>query len=136
MDTSKEYIEMCRKAKEIQDIWQPEEGGYVGSGEVWQDWMGESKIEPVTRQPYTWLPRQDQLQEILLEDESIGVIHTEFNDFCLGDYSYPGIMGSYQNYMILLLNWADDSNFELLWLAFFMKKCYNKIWNYEDWVSL
>lgn len=66
-----------------------------------------------------WLPKQDQLQEML-------------------NYRYP------VNYAISLGRWCEGLptskynqvnlySMEQLWLAFVMKEKFNKIWNGEDW---
>jgi len=47
MDTSKEYIQMCEKAVEVQELWNPKQKDYRA--------MGNERFE-------VWLPRQDQLQ--------------------------------------------------------------------------
>lgn len=140
MDTSKEYINICEKAEEIQELWNWSDGDFVHSKDrrnysihiIEQDMR-----DHFNQKEYIWLPRQDQLQEILSEDEAIYVILTEFNEFAFGEHDYHEILVSHQSYPILLLNWAEKgTGFEVLWLAFFMKKKYNKIWNYEDWIEV
>ena len=89
MDTSKAYIQMCRKAEEIQGLHINKEAGILPHiGDYFANSFGIVKIcckmsvkEVVTlcgvhdkwetdsdRMERVWLPRQDQLQEILDKD--------------------------------------------------------------------
>ena len=119
MDNSETFIKMCEKAVEIQII-NPcklhvfEEGNYyANNGEVSIAQYDSHDDEGI------WLPRQDQLQEMLIE---------------------PKITGDYHPIWKLAVGVAKfvDSEFqadsmEQLWLAFVMKEKYNKVWNGEDW---
>ena len=111
MDTSETYIKMCEKAVEIQKIWNPTFG----------DWLQDEYISIVSDEELArenkkkndvWLPRQDQLQEM------VGC--------------NPG------NWIIWMDKFISDREYfytlEQTWLAFVMKKKYGKIWNGEDWV--
>lgn len=66
MDTSERYIKMCESAKEIQRIWNYENGDYIfdlfdGEARTWF-WYHSKDVSE-----YIWLPRHDQLQEICTE---------------------------------------------------------------------
>lgn len=73
--------------------------------------------QPIEEFGYIWLPRQDQLQEIL-------------------KYQLGGMI-------MLFHEWIEKSVFpdnthdsmEQLWLAFVMKELHNKVWNGEEWVN-
>lgn len=83
MDSSKEYIEMCRKANEIQALVKPKNNipGMLNDGDVYW-WSVDNKIHisytDLTHHPeqwdyisgreVVWLPRLDQLQELIEED--------------------------------------------------------------------
>ena len=70
---------------------------------------------------HCWLPRQDQLQEILF-------IHKEHlfpQCVLLREFIREGEL-----YILHFLK-----SMEQLWLAFVMYKKFNKIWNGEDWVK-
>ena len=129
MDTSETYIEMCREAKEIQKKSKNYEWGdyiYLNMGEInsrvtiasssWRD-LGELET--------WWLPRQDQLQEMmighdvnqLLWDFICFVKHPIGNGCFDGDNEYV----------------VQFTTFEQLWLAFVMKERWNKIWNGTKW---
>jgi hypothetical protein len=126
MDFSDIYIDMSDKAKEIQFEHSVYEAG---------DFYFEGR-DAVTRRPRfllisgsdqgenrtiadmkTWLPRQDQLQQLL------------------GDYTEQcNIL--YRNIMreLLLPNSAINSMEQLL-LTIIMKDSYSKVWNGVDWVK-
>lgn len=114
MDTSETYIKMCRKARGIQRL-KPDgsQGEFVYcEREVYQ----EVDDRPLT--PYIWLPRQDQLQEMVNEDWAITFAH-----FCVW----------FSKYELILL--GDIKSMEQLWLAFVMKEKYGKVWDGEDWIK-
>lgn len=132
MDASKEYILMCEKAEEIQKKWDWDSDFcclynridkkcycnvqlYVYCGK-------EKKNLEVDREIYVWLPRQDQLQEIL------GMINYKHVKGIILDFAYwcPTVTEEFRTH-------------EQLWLAFVMYKKYNKIWNsakgHECWAE-
>jgi len=74
-----------------------------------------------------WLPRQDELQEMILDKENSPISELK----CLVDLSSEGPEGE---------EWIDEywegfSSMEQLWLAYVMKENYNKIWNGKDWIK-
>ena len=69
MDTSEKYIEMCRKATEIQKSWKPADGDfyvYVVVAHDPQIFIQSSRFgtEAVDTSHWIWLPRQDQLYKL------------------------------------------------------------------------
>ena len=85
MDKSKEYIEMCRKAEEIQGAWEPDRGdAYIIGGAMpgdkhfgitylgccWQKCEGCKFEINELRYDCTWLPRQDQLQDMVKDEKA------------------------------------------------------------------
>ncbi|QIB90992.1 hypothetical protein [Methanosarcina mazei] len=88
MDTSEKYIRMCREAKEIQYLWNFENGDYVfdsSDGEIiiWFGYPPKELLEVV------WLPKQDQYQEICIEFfmQSLGISRNEAFANFLGWYA-------------------------------------------------
>ena len=83
--------------------------------------LTEDGVEGDWREDMVWLPRQDQLQRIFMENERMHLCETlyEFTDW----YGTPR------------KDIAKHTSFERLWLAFIMDKLHNKVWNGEDWVS-
>jgi len=73
MDTSDEYIAMCRHAREIQEIWQPEDGDFfyyntavetIGRYTDFLCPVDYVQEYPVYQKDCVWLPRLDQLLEL------------------------------------------------------------------------
>jgi hypothetical protein len=113
MDKSKEYIKMC-DCPDIQEQWgyrktiKPNVHDFVHHEEAKYTFGRE-----------VWLPRQDQIQEMLQPIE----LH-ELLDMC-GNGS--GIMWE------ALHEYADS--FEQLWLAFYMLEKHKKKWDGKKWMK-
>ena len=141
MDTSEKYIKMCEKAEEIQkmrlDKW--EEGDYVfdkGYDDVrlvFQNakWLMGYGIYMV------WLPRQDQLQEMIWLRVPSKKPRTLLI-WLLNSVVFPedpptnkNIADNENKY------WEQFDSMEQLWLAFVMKEKFNKIWDDKkgEWVK-
>jgi len=121
MDTSETYVKMCEKAGEIQeqrrDIW--ETGDFFSRG------LGvEVHCDYDAFEGCTWLPRQDQLQEMIPLKMSASWL---FLDAFIRDYMET-IDESY--------DFPSWDSWEQLWLAFVMKECYNKLWVNEEWETI
>jgi len=145
MDVSKKYIKMCEKAKEIQKLWKYENGDWYASqmtkegyfiGVVSKDYeklCSNTQVEAPYYQEYSeyciWLPRQDQLQEIIIdkykdyEEDKYIQLTFEFYAFIGSGRKRKGIRKLY--------------SMEQLLLAFVMYKRYGKIWNdkEEKWIE-
>lgn len=148
MDTTPKYIEMCRKATEIQLSWEPANGDFfaydivyiVGNyrddnqqtvrydGDEFSQFkecyeLIESDI--CIKEDAIWLPRQDQLQGMLewTRNGEFGILLIDaFYEFAKSYNPIP---------------FSDDSmTWEQLWLAFVMKKNFSKVWNGENWITL
>ena len=149
MDISETYIKMCEKAEEIQkladDCWDEFSiGCWYSSNHVrckghFEDWHMAYKYCPVCAKELEitplysvclrfqgddniWLPRQDQLQEMVDIDDWITAL-SRFAIFAFGGKR--------------VINGIPHSVFtmEQLWLAFVMKEKYNKVWNGNEWVK-
>ena len=131
MDITKQYIKMCRKAGEIQpqDRGIPSHSPFkdgdmfaLGHKVTMYDGCSHSEgfIEPEIYNPKcVWLPRQDQLQEMVVDNS----------------LERPWVHLCYQFYKWAHLNWNDFTSMEQLWLAFVMKEKYHKIWTGEGWIK-
>ena len=131
MDTTETYIKMCEKAVEIQklrkdwlegDIYYDEEICYASIGCSGYDCgsFNDMSADGLVRIGYeTWLPRQDQLQEILELDPSLwtGIVQL------IWEFGKEMIRNKQERYIFSM---------EQLWLAFVMKEKYNKIWDGKD----
>jgi len=139
MDTSIEYIKMCEKAEEIQKIWKPRVGDLAWRGTKYlptKDACGYlTDVDVFDTQGYkargsVWLPRQDQLQEMLID--KIGGNHIALLSVLIrSDLFCQAGLGHY----VSSPNYNYTNSMEQLWLVFVMKEKYNKIWNGEDWVK-
>ena len=106
MDTSKEYIKMCdypRIQKQIKDdrcsFWAKKR--VTGKYSVWCSYHSPGDI---------WLPRQDQIQEIMgcIPGNHLSLM----NKLCKFNYYY---------------------SLEQKWLAFYMYEKCGKKWNGKEW---
>lgn len=134
MDKTPEYIKMSEMAKEVQEQWDLEDdANYVAEifddyamTEVYMGYFINSSIQILKAnnqgQQYVWLPRIDQLQEMIPEKWTM-----TFHLFCKemtyeagGQYFYGSLY---------------ERSMEQVWLMFVMKHNHNKVWNGEDWVK-
>ena len=130
MDTSREYVQMCEKATEIQalkPIYQTHGEWFVCAicnREYTED---SSSYFPLCdgHNAEVWLPRQDQLQEM------IGAKTT--SDLIIGFLLSCGGLGWDSDWHPD--NHVDISSMEQLWLAFVMHQKYGKRWDGTDWVK-
>lgn len=111
MDTSKEYVKMCENATEIQ------------TGKELDLFLDNEQLQSqliVSNDGVYWMPRQDQLQEMMGQPilESLSDFGVEYGDDG-GGLSEP----EYMPYPTL----------EQLWLALLMKNKYKKKWDGESW---
>jgi len=113
MDTSKEYIKMC-DCPEIQDEYKAIKGLFVPHGKLKEFYKEFYVLEGI------WLPRQDQLQEMISKYNSAYHKIWAFYKFI-----------SDENFMIRL-----DWSMEQLWLAFIMWEKHKKFWDNEKWTTL
>jgi len=134
MDFSKQYIKMCKEAKEIQEIYQNTfkkednevnnilEGWYVYNGKnvilLHNNEFFISDLKDELKK-YIWLPRQDQLQAIITTNK-----HFRFSLIELF-------------YHFANKNVPKFTSMEQLWLAYVMYIKYKKIWNNEKekWIK-
>ena len=152
MDLSVEYIKMCEKSTEIQELWNPTQGDYflervdetslddiahgcyieeyfriIGSDE--QSNLCSMSIVNSYKQGNVWLPRQDQLQEMIIErvkcspDKDVALLYM-FHSWMTEE---DGRSFGFEKAVF------PDPSMEQLWLAFVMKKNFRKVWNGEDW---
>lgn len=147
MDISKEYIEMCGKAKEIQDCHKPEGGDFIfitkgsyviGAYEIDSEYnRGEIATIEYQNNPelkngeycsFIWLPRQDQLQEMIRKTGEFSG-YTDFLD-SFHDFVFDKLDHLYEK------DRFADSSLEMYWLTFVMEHIYQKEWNRTEWVKI
>lgn len=117
MDVSEEYVKMC-DCSEIQDNWKPEIGDCNCNG---QGCGFAINLKGIEKSLDTWLPRQDQLQEMCGYDYPERLFR--FYEFIQKEYLY-----SQDNYAFL-------PELEQLWLAFVMSEKFGKVWTGKEWVK-
>jgi len=127
MDKSSLYIKMSESAKVIQKKWKPDFGDFFVSMSLGLT----SECQPITsdlekKVPYlkkikaVWLPRQDQLQERVIEKYATPWdLAIAFSNVLMGDNA------SY---------FDNFDSMEKLWLAFIMLQKYKKKWKDGEWV--
>jgi hypothetical protein len=127
MDITYKYIEMCKKAEEIQNNWKPEFGDFyvsMAGGLTSESQTINSELE--LKMPYmiqikaVWLARQDQLQMIINDQYAASWdLAVEFANALIGDKA---------DYFEKFLS------MEQLWLAYVMNQKFSKRWNGKDWL--
>ena len=127
MDRSSNYIRMCEGIEEIQEQWQPEFGDFyvsmsLGLTSPCQPIMSdlEKKVSYLKTIKAVWLPRQDQLQEMVIEN-----------------YAMPWDLAIAFSNVLMGENASYFERFDSmgkLWLAFIMLEKYKRKWNDGEWV--
>jgi len=125
MDTSELYIKMC----DCDEIQEPKRKGGLVHGDyfyspTYRDWDIVYDKNKCYRfgiiNDTTWLPRQDQIQEMILKYD----YHSPFMQLC---------RWSEWTYVIDKEYFDKFTSMEQLWLAFYMKKKHGKVWD-NGWV--
>jgi len=126
MDRSSNYIRMCEGIEEIQEQWQPEFGDFyvsmsLGLTSPCQPIMSdlEKKVSYLKTIKAVWLPRQDQLQEMVIENYAMPWdLAIAFSNVLMGENA------SY---------FEKFDSMEKLWLAFIILEKYKRKWNDGEW---
>lgn len=108
--------------------------GFSG-GDYGELWIVHEKIQTYNGKSYvggTWIPRQDQLQEMIISfrndkftREARVTVHDLFYHFTYREYPWKGRGGFHPTNIF-------DSQ-EQLWLAFVMYELHSKIWDGNVW---
>ena len=132
MDISEKYISMCN-CPEIQSLKSLEQGNWfkkIYKDESWiicqghyLDSIHEKDFEDKDQQ-HIWLPRQDQLQEIIGIKDLLSFI--EDNEYMSSLYSQ--IKLEYDRNIEIL-----ELSPEIFWLCVVMNYKFNKTWDNEKW---
>ncbi|MCU7501194.1 MAG: hypothetical protein HF309_18115 [Ignavibacteria bacterium] len=133
MDLSKEYILMCEKAAETQtkdfNAYACLQSCYKSDfGKVMVDNYDNCFVFSQNKPCYIWLPRQDQLQEMVRRE-----------------HEYRNGKSWQVNYILLFSDWIrktidplshTDISAEILSLMYVMALKFNKQWNGQDWEEM
>ena len=122
MDTNKEYIEMCRRATEIQNIWEPNSGDFTYIADIKSvniyAWGQKKECSEV------WLPRQDQLQ---------GMWHPERSETA---WAWNSSLTAFLNVSDLYSPIEKSKmSMEQLMLCLVMHEKYGKKWDGKYWAA-
>ncbi len=133
MDTSEQYIKMC-DTEEVQSqrkrisewdgkLWMfNEDGDFITNAKLAR--LGSERATRTTNgknsPKLVWLPRQDQLQEM------VGSGDKSFDIGLLFGKAFRFLMDGNCEYI---------TSMEQLWLAFYMSEKYGKVWNGTGWVK-
>lgn len=138
MDTSEEYVRMC-DCPEIQGRWKSEQGDYcffrdrfframhitaINDGKGWALLPRDAN--------YGWLPRQDQIQEMMGID-SVSTFETAVYEmfFESDNHAHYNATPEWRT-----LDYDSSERFatpEQLWLAFYMYEKHGKVWDGDKW---
>lgn len=146
MDTSPEYIKMCEKAEEIQkeknilpqyrfgahDFWAVSIKDWVKTDDEtmklqWQRFEINRDSDNAYEDKIVWLPRQDQLQEMIRPERSY-TLHYAFG--LHGWVLECQQIAKEETNKILEFRDASAEKVLLRFVMFF----FNKTWNGEEWV--
>lgn len=147
MDTSETYIEMCKKAKEIQEL---RRFGIVDEG-TWQDGDFYFTEYNIFKNSRVWVPGTDVFSAYA-EDEYQYSLHNKGNGFHLfrdnravwlpRQDQLQDMIGNFTNCLQIMIDlepgiYQSDS-FEKLWLMKVMSIKFKKQWDMEkkEWVAI
>ena len=127
MDTSKEYIAMC-DCEEVQGQWGKKDNEYSISYENNDIWI--SHEGNFTYKAEAWLPRQDQIQEML----DIGDLKKLLHDytFFVCSYCKDQFNLEFGKWVVYI---SQFETLEQLWLAYYMHEKHSKRWVDPLWKS-
>jgi len=140
MDTGIEYIEMCKKSKNVQEEWSASCGDFVYRSEydVFEIYTSRELINAIHSSSYIWLPRQDQLQDMSDNISDKGLFFWSLSNcaegwLCVGrDIAEQMIYPREERYLI-----GEDysETAEQALLKMYIGIGCNKTWNGKGWID-
>lgn len=120
MIPSKYFFEMCSAATELQSLKIEDEDCIFNEGDLFisntdQNFYSIALYKGYYGKPCIWLPRQEDLQNIILDQYE--------------GYKFP--LWAMFEQLQATKETLYCKSFEEMWLVFVMKKKYNKIWDLE-----
>jgi hypothetical protein len=143
MDTTEKYIEMCIQATEIQEHWQTlyQTDDDVVVGKYFKSvlrWCRKGSMENQPKKDWIWLPRQEQLQKMLIDTCTFGYLVEVPREFYFPDRICPDSDSEYPacpKCMDLGIQRRKEiESMEQLWLCIVIDEIYTKDWNGTEWV--
>ena len=105
---------LCYQPEDVKDFWVCTNG----------DLSHVISAQDLFKHHCVWLPRQDQLQEMVLKKDFNGIPLSPAD--WLQDFRVKVMHVEYSYY-------CKFGSLEQVWLAFVMKEKYGKVWNGDDW---
>lgn len=103
-----------------------EDGSYLGVTTV--------ETELPLKKRFAWLPRQEDLQEIIVNEyEHLGL---KFYQRAEKGYEYMRLMDGFFMWYNSTNNDLFEQSIDTMWLRFTMEEVYNKQWNGKTWVKI
>ena len=139
MDTTEKYIKMSDN-KDIQSLWVPADGDFYVYFIVDHDPQifirsARHGVDPVDSSHWIWLPRQDQCQDILTPNMTLGYMVCGLDAFFDPErYCADGVCDVCKWHGIRRRTIYDTM--EQWWLAFMMFEKFSKEWNGLKWVKM
>lgn len=154
MDTSKENILMCEKAKEVQKLWNPQVGDiyfresrdgkqanrngikiikhYNDTKEMIRSFPNRQTGEPIIIHR-SWKDTACLIKRIWLPTQSQlqGMIHIREYMFAMRGHKHYFLVGDINKEKDWYELWGNSM--EQLWLAFVMSERFGKYWSGKDW---
>ena len=121
-DDERLYIEMCRKARQVQESWRPKVGDFcVDMGDLWYIHNDEkAKYVESVKENDTWLPIEEQLQTMIIASTMERPV-----DLLFRFYEWSSLYRSYGNPLAKL-------PIKHLWLCYLMERNYALVWQPSD----
>jgi hypothetical protein len=126
MDCTDAYVEMCRKAEEIQRLWSPAEGDHFVDELCHVSIVNPALLEHLNksfkegkRENYVWLLRQDQLQQMVIS-------LFKGNCYWMMEECYKFMKLPYP---------VKSESMEQIWLTFVMREKFGKVWDGASWIE-
>ena len=117
MDITETYIKMCD--------CEERQGQRYNHNDVGDVYVPPTFLVGNQSKPLIWLPRQDQLQEMVLTKQVEGDYTPVYKlNKAFYEYCYSPLTDSPKIY---------NASMEQLWLAFLMKELHGKVWAGEKW---
>lgn len=91
-----------------------------GKGDIYISYVGyDEGGEGYSARKIIWLPRQDQIQEMIGESQNCRYLLKRLNEWAI-DYCY---------------GWMLKASMEQFWLTFYMWEKHKKMWNGKEWIE-
>ena len=153
MDPSLQYVRMCKGATEIQNQWKFELGDYFstirqtalhernlatetddrkGFSIVDSYWLNDELTKKRIPEPWVWLPRQDQLQEMLSDEHRI--FYKDTVGKWPAGFIFMVVLDRFRAFLECEYDYTELDSAEQIWLAYVMDHVHEKRWDGSTWI--